>query len=177
MTKRSLEDRFKGWKERLAINIYDLHNDVATQPSYYADVAEVAAELKAEVQAAKSNLELVKAEINSDVRANPGQYNLDKVTEGAIQTAVTLSGRVKEADAVYALACRQHDMIQVLVTAFEHRRSMINNEVQLYINNYWGELQSTSPGSPEGKRALQQERVVGIKAKRAAKKEEVDDGV
>ena len=66
MAQLNLEERFKGWKERLKINIYDLHNDVASQPSYYADVAEVAAELKFDIQLAKGNLDLVKAEVSSE---------------------------------------------------------------------------------------------------------------
>lgn len=167
MAQLNLEERFKGWKERLGINIYDLHNDVATQPSYYADVAEVAANLKADVQSAKSNLELVKAEVGANVRVSPENYAIVKVTEGAIQIAVTLHERVKEAEAEYAEACYNHDLIQVLVTAFEHRRSMINNEVQLYTNNYWGELQNTTPGGSEGKAALRGEKMQGIRAKRA----------
>ena len=164
----NIEEQFKEWKKRLAINIHDLHNDVATQPSYYADVAEVAAELKAEVQLAKSNLELAKAEINSDARKNPGKHGLDKVTEGAIQTAVTLDEHVIEAQEAYALACHQHNMMEVLVTAFEHRRSMINNEVQLYSNNYWGEMQATAPGSQDGKAVMREERMKNIQRKRAS---------
>jgi len=172
MAQLNLEERFKGWKERLKINIYDLHNDVASQPSYYADVAEVAAELKSDIQLAKGNLDLVKAEVSSDVRANPDKYGLEKTTEGAILIAVTLDERVRAAEDTYAEATRKHDLMQVLVTAFEHRRSMINNEVQLYTNNYWGELQNTTPGGSEGKAALRGEKMQGIRAKRARKSEE-----
>ncbi len=85
---------------------------------------------------------------------------------------MTLDERVRTAEDAFAEATRKHDLMQVLVTAFEHRRSMINNEVQLYTNQYWGETQSTAPGGSEGKAALRSEKMRDIRAKRARRSAE-----
>lgn len=156
----------KLWRERLQINLQNLHRDVAEHAAFYAEIAELGARLKSDLHAAKNASDLEQAHVNSEVRLDPEKFGLEKVTESAIQTAVTLDARVRKVKKDVLRAQRDYDMVQVVVTAFEHRRSMLNNEVQLHTSNYWGESQSASVGSPEDRDSLRQARKKEIRAAR-----------
>jgi hypothetical protein len=124
---------------RLEINLHKLHEEAAMQAVYYGEAAQKAADLKGEVHRAKLKLDTVRAEVDAEVRTNPEGFGLSKVTESAISGAVTLDSRVQDAEREHLEAQRANDNAQVMVNALEHRRSMINNEVQLYVSQYWVE--------------------------------------
>ncbi len=159
------------WRERLEINLHDLHTDVARQPAYYAEIAELGAELKANVQQAKLSRDLVKAKVDTQIRSSPATFGLEKVTEGAIQSVLTDSSKMVKAERALLVCQKEHDLVQVLVTAFEHRRSMLNNEVQLYMANYWDERNAMSTVPKEGRERLRKDRTEEIVERRRRKAE------
>lgn len=169
MTKESPLVDSKVWRERLAIHLQNLHGDVATHAAYYAEIAELGAELKAQMHQARAQYDLMKAEVDADIRLDPEKFGLPKVTEAALQAAVIADKRVRTAHKDVLRTQRDSDMVQVLVTAFEHRRSMLNNEVQLYIANYWEQAQAASVGEKEDRAALRKERQDAIVRRRIKK--------
>ena len=66
-------------------------------------------------------------------------YGLSKVTESAVKSAVVLHPDVMKAKRDAIESAELADKAKNLANAFEHRRSMLNAEVELYVNNYWGE--------------------------------------
>ena len=147
------------WHDRLAINLQNLHQDVANHAVLYAEIAGTGAELKASAHQAKSQLDLAKAEMSAAIRAQPEKYGVPKVTEASIQAALVVNDRVREAEQEYLDAQCEYESVSVIVTAFEHRRSMLNNEVQLHAADYWGTTQSVPVGSNDD---LRDERVKEI---------------
>ena len=169
MSKGESMDDFdsRTWHNRLAINLQNLHRDIAEHPAYYAEIAEIGAEAKAAMHAAKANKDVIDAEVASEIRSNPEKFGLTKVTEASIKEALTMDSRVRSAQSMFLGAQENSEMIAVLVNAFEHRRSMLNNEVQLYIANYWTE--NTPVVSSDDKQALREERIDAVRAKRSGK--------
>lgn len=147
------------WHDRLGINLQNLHLDVAEHAVFYAEIASEGAELKAEVHRLKATLEIVRAEASAEIRVNPAEFGLDKITEAAVQAALNTHAAVIDAQDEYLSAQREYDEVSAVVTAFEHRRSMLNNEVQLHAADYWGTTQCAAIGDTD---ALREERVKEI---------------
>ena len=55
--------------------------------------------------------------------------------------AVTADPRVQQAERATIQAQQDADRAAALFNAFEHRRSMLNNEVTLWTSNYWGDVE------------------------------------
>ena len=127
-------------KARLTIHLQELHLDAQNQPKDACDAGELAAAAKAAAKRAKIELEETKATVQRDVRANPAMHGIDKPTEGAIAAAVTISKEVKEAERALISLQEVADMAESVANAFEHRRSMLKEEVNLWQNNYWGDI-------------------------------------
>ncbi len=157
------------WHGRLSINLQTLHLDVAKHAVFYAEIASLGAELKVEAYRLKANLEIVRAEASAEIRANPSRFGLEKTTEAAIQAALTTHADVIDALNEYQEAQREYDGVSAIVTAFEHRRSMLNNEVQLHAADYWGTTQCVAIGDTE---AIKEELVKEIIKRRTGGKDE-----
>ncbi len=132
-------------KSSLPIDINSLHINAQEQPSLAADAGELAANLKAEAKRLRMKYEVAKATADKEIRNDPATYGLAKVTETCVASAVTLHPMVRTASDEMLEADKEADLAAVIQNAFEHRRSMLKIEADLYVNNYWG--------SPEGRSA------------------------
>ena len=126
-------------KKGLSIDLEGLHRDAQEQPGLACDSAELGAEAKAEAKRAKLRLEEVKAAIQRTVRANPEAAGIDKVTEASIAAAVTVSPEVMRVSREAIDAEEAAAKAEAVATAYDHRRSMIKNEVELWQANYWSQ--------------------------------------
>lgn len=150
------------WQERLAIDLNNLHLIASQHPTYFAEIAALGAKAKGFARRAKALLDLAKSEAENAVRANPSDFGLEKVTEGAIRNAVESCEDVLKAKDELLDAEDLASQIDAIVSGFEHRRSMINNAVALYLGNYWGE------SAVEGGKDLSTDGEEQIRRRRAA---------
>ena len=127
-------------KAGLAIHLESLHKDAQDQPRLACDAGELAAEAKATARRAKVFLEETKAKVQREVRALPEKFSIDKVTEGAIASAVTANFDVKQAEQAAIGAQEAADATDSVANAYEHRRAMLKAEVEMWMNNYWGDV-------------------------------------
>ena len=127
-------------KAKLAIHLEDLHHDAQDQPQAACDAGEFAAAAKAAAKRTKVELEETKAKVQRDARTNSSKYGIDKVTEGAIAAAVTIDAKVAEAERNLIDLQKAADDADAVANAFEHRRSMLKESVQLWLSNYWGDV-------------------------------------
>ena len=155
----SEQDALAELRDSLPIDINRLHLDAREQPGLADKAGQLAAEAKATAKRAKLKLEISQAEANQSIRADPEAHGLAKVTESAVQSAVVLAKDVVLARRVLLAAERDADLAAAIANAFEHRRSMIKVEADLYANNYWGEVDANGPGladaGREGRKAAQ----------------------
>jgi len=120
--------------EDLRINIYDLEEDCAGHSNCFLQAALFLSEVA--LLASKSDLLLkeLRAEIAIEVRSNPEKYGIQKITEAQITEAVDTAKYVKEILRLRSECQSLKANADAFVQAFEHRRSMLNNEVQLYLS-------------------------------------------
>ena len=107
-------------------------------------------EAKDEMDSAKENLDITRAEVGLEVRDNPEEFNLEKSTEGAIKAAVEMDERVQKARDRVAKARHDVGVLSAVTTALEHRKRSLDNLVRLHAQEYFS-------GPTGGPRSLKNE--------------------
>lgn len=128
------------YAELLDIDLNSLHKSAKNQVNLLYDVGDLVSELKAEAKNAKLNLNEIEAQIEFDIRQNPENYDLPKTTESAIKSALNKDERVVKYTRHLFDIEKLAEKANNLYNSFMVRKSMIQAEVQLYVNNYWGEV-------------------------------------
>jgi hypothetical protein len=116
-------------------NVLDV--ELLEQPSLMAKYSRMLAEAQRDRDLAKENLDLVKAEIDLDIRDHPQNYKLTKVTEAAITNCILMEEDFQTAQKEWNEANFQVNVLQGIIKAIDHRRSALENLVKLYGQNYF----------------------------------------
>lgn len=107
------------------------------QPGLMMRYARHLAQMRRDLDEAKQNLDVVKAEVDRNIREFPEKYGIDKLTEGSVNSAVLTSKKYKEAQEKYLNAKFEADMAQGAVNAFEQRKTALENLVKLNGQQYF----------------------------------------
>ncbi len=101
-------------------------------------------DLKIEVERQKEKIEEAKADLDLDIRKNPDTYDIDKVTESAIQSAIHVNPDYKkELETMYDLkkefneAQAKANRLYSCVAAMEQRKTALENLVRLINQQYF----------------------------------------
>lgn len=95
------------------------------------------AEAQRDRDLSKESLDLIKAEIDLDIRDNPENYKLAKITEAAITNCILMEEEYQTAQKEWNEANFQVNVMQGVIKAIEHRKSALENLVKLYGQNYF----------------------------------------
>lgn len=95
------------------------------------------AETKKAMDEAKERLDFIKAKLEMDIRANPEDYGLSKVTESAIASTVLLQSEYQEASKKYIEAKYENDVATAAVRAIDQKKTALENLVKLLSVNYF----------------------------------------
>ena len=121
-------------RDKLQIDIYALEEDCASQPTLYDMVATEYSHIYCFVQRVKVRLEEVEARVGMKIRLDPEAFGLSKLTESALGELIVVDSEVVEIKRVLNDAIELSMEVKGLLDAYEHRRSMLNNEVQLRLS-------------------------------------------
>lgn len=89
------------------------------------------------VDEAKANIDMVKAELDKEIRNNPDDFEIPKVTESAIQAAIAVHPDFKEAQKEYHDAQYEYNMAWGAVNAIQDKKAALENLVRLHGQNYF----------------------------------------
>ena len=129
-------------KKMQSADIFDidcnrLDEEWINQPALFHEHATNLAEANKELAEAKAQMEVVKAEVDKHVRADPVSYGLEKVTEVGIEKAVLASDEYSDARAEYIEAQYEVDMCWAAVNSLNHRKSALERLVSLHGQDYF----------------------------------------
>lgn len=125
------------YREDIAIDPDQLDVACLEQPSMVFDYNEEYARAKRRAERAKANIDLVKAQCIADIRENFKEYGMAKYSEtGAKSMAETMEEYI-EAQEEYQEARYEQDVLSAAVKAFDHRKSMLQELVQLHGASYF----------------------------------------
>lgn len=122
-------------RKALPIDPNGLDGDCALHAELLMEAGELLAEAKSISEAAKHNLDVTKAEIALKYRT--GELKGEAKTETAIASLVVLHPDVQKKEAEVIVAQKYTAKCASLANAFEHRRSMLGNETDLYVSKYY----------------------------------------
>ncbi len=124
----------------LAIDKDRLDVEWLNQPLNFYKFSKRLAKKRALADEAKGNLDLVEAEVDKDIRANPRKYGFgkdDRVTESAISAAKKESEEYQAALKQLNEAKYEVDLAFAMVTAMSHKKDALENLVRLHGQDYF----------------------------------------
>ena len=126
---------FKDYQPKLSIDIYNLEKECAQHSQWYSDVKLVYAKANSLLHRVQLLVKEIKAELSIDIRNHPESYDISgKLSEALIMSIVDASEEGKTSRQLREKAERLNTEMEGLVAGFDHRRSMLNNQVQLYLS-------------------------------------------
>lgn len=130
---------------RLDIDPLRLDDELIGQPSQRGQFGELHADAQKDLDDAKANLSVAEAEADRDIRENPADYGIDKLSEARISAAVTLHPAVKVALKKVNEAKYKVNVLQAAIDGLEHRRAALKSLVELHGQDYFA-----TPRMPAG---------------------------
>lgn len=121
----------------LEIDEFALDREWVNQPSLFMKYALMLAEAKATFAERKAKVEVVKAELELDIRQSPEKYDIAKVTEATVQATILIQETYKDVLKRMNKAKHRVDILQAVVDTLDHRKRSLENLVTLHMANYF----------------------------------------
>jgi hypothetical protein len=88
----------------------------------------------------KEQLEILKAEVDGEIRSSPEEYGLPaKPTETAIKNTVTCDSRVVDFTSLFLAKSKEYNILMGIKIALDHKKSALELLVKLYVSGYYAE--------------------------------------
>lgn len=147
----------RNYKADLQINEDDLSAEWLEQPSLYMYYAELHAKALLAKEKASDHIDLVYAQLDSEIRRDWEKWFEKPPTESAIKNWILKQEKHKIALENYHKASYNANVAQAAKTAFDHRRKALENLVSLFISGFHSE--------PKVKKEVTRGRHLGLKSK------------
>jgi hypothetical protein len=107
------------------------------QPSLMMKYARIAAEARMEYDKTKEALELVKAELDREIRTDPGSFGIEKITETVVMNTILKQEAYQKTSEILIQAKYDLDIAFGAVKAFDARKDALENLVRLNGQQYF----------------------------------------
>ena len=125
------------YEEEMHIDENALDVEFLEQPALMVKYSTKLAEARLEKDLAKEELDIVKSDLDLDIRDNPENYDLKKVTEGAITSLILTDEKYIKAQKRFNEANYEVNVLFGVVSAIEARKSALENLVKLHGQQYF----------------------------------------
>lgn len=124
------------YTEKLFIDRDRLDREFLQQPAIYMEYAQQAAEADDERDAAKRRVEVVRAEVDQEIRERAAVAG-EKITEAVVAARVLLDPRTEKAEAQLRKATLDAKVLGAAVRAFEQRKKSLEKLADLWCQGYY----------------------------------------
>jgi len=107
------------------------------QPKKMFKYARLYADAKRKVDYAKEKIEVVKAQLDKEMRKDPDKFELEKTTDAVVANAIVRSQRYIDANGEYIEAKFDADLIRAALQGMEQRKDALENLVRLFGQQYF----------------------------------------
>jgi len=126
------------YEEDIRIDPEMLEYEWIDQPNRMLRYCTILANASRKLDLAKENLDIVKAELDRDVRSDPEKYGITtKITEDLIKNTIILQGDYVAANHAVIEGKFYEDMAKSAVRAFDQRKDALENLVKLLGQSYF----------------------------------------
>lgn len=133
-------------KSVVQIDEHNLDKECIRLPSDYLKYASLAVDAKRDVDEMKNRLEVVHAELSKEIRSNPENFGLEKVTETAVASIVLVQPSYQKIVARMHKLKHEADLAQSVVWALEHKKRTLTLLVELFGMGYFSSPKITKQG-------------------------------
>lgn len=141
--KKKINELCNDYQGKLSIDPFSLEKDCAEQSELYFEVVKGCSKIYCFVQRMKLQSKNFRSNIALAIRKDPEGYGYPKITESLITELVESDTKIIEIEEILNEANELSILVKGLLEAFEHRRSMLNNEVELFLSPIGGEVRNT----------------------------------
>jgi hypothetical protein len=125
------------YEQDLRIDDASLDLEWLDQASLFMKYAKHLAETRKVLDEAKQELDIVKSEVDKSIREHPERFNIEKVTEGAIQSTILTHKDYQKAYQYMLDSKYEVDMASNAVQAMQIRKEALENMVKLHGQSYF----------------------------------------
>ena len=122
---------------RLEIDENRLDDECIGQPRLYYEWASRLADAKRDLEEAKAEAEVVKAETAKAIRSDPSQFDLAKVTENSVEETVVVQDEYGDSLKAVRDARHKADVLQGAVVSLDQRKRMLEKLIELWMAGYF----------------------------------------
>lgn len=143
----------ESYEKDLEINPNNLQEEWEKQAPLYMYYAKEAAKLERERDLTKEAMEVVKAELDAQIRNTPSDFTkLPKLTETIVSNLITERKEYREAFSKYIDSKYAHTILSSAVKAFEHKKKALENLVMMNLSGLYAEPKEKTSLLSRGKR-------------------------
>lgn len=136
---------------KLAIDEHNLLDEWKGQAQLMLDYGIQLADAMQEEDEARAAVEVVKARLDGEIRANPDQFNIGKVTEATVAATVLGQPEYTVAETRKNGALHATRLLRAAVDAIGHRKSSLQGMTDLFLRQWYAD-----PSTPEQPRELRE---------------------
>lgn len=125
------------YEEDIKIDESALDIEWLEQPRLMFKYTRHAAEMKQEMDLAKERIDYVKAETDREIRKNPQDFEIEKLTEAVVTNTILVQEDYVEAIAQFNESKFEFDIAQGAVRAIDQRKTALENLVKLFGQQYF----------------------------------------
>ena len=125
------------YEQDLRIDDSSLDIELLEQAPLFMKYAKHFAEAQRDVENAKQALDIKRAELDQLIRKNPENYNIEKVTEGAISSSILMNKRYQECNQAFLDAQYEKNMAANAKDAVNQRKEMLEGMIKLLAQQYF----------------------------------------
>jgi len=125
------------YEHDIAIDETILDVEFLEQPRLFLKYAQHAERSRRDLDWAKERLDIKHAELDRDIRSDPAHFGIAKITEGAVQGAITINSDYQKLSSDYINAKYEAGMAAAAVRAFDQRKTSLENLVRLHGQQYF----------------------------------------
>ena len=107
------------------------------QPSLMLKYCNHESQMEQNLDIEKTKLDLLKSELDSQIRKNPSDFGVEKITETVVLNAVIATEEYQEAYLTYLDVKFERDVAKNAVKAFSQRKDALENLVKLHGQSYF----------------------------------------
>lgn len=159
------------YSELVKINRFNLPEECERHAGLYHQIAEARADTQAELDRMKDELQLHKAEREIKIRA---EWNIDtdgKQTESGVAAKLASLESVLARQEEIRVKTKELAILDAAKSAFEHRKSMLNNLTSLLIGGFY----AAPEGGVKDSKSSDKERSIRKRMKKAREVDEFDE--
>lgn len=127
------------FKQDLNIDKFALDTEWIKQPMLVFQWQNELEQAYQERDRTKQQAELLKAQLDSGIRKDPGSFGIDKISENAIANAIILDKDYQKALDAVRESNYEAGVIKAATSALSDKRAALDNLTRLFLSGYWAE--------------------------------------